>query len=290
VRSRRKTKQIRVGGVTIGGGAPIRVQSMTKTDTRDAAATIAQIKMLADCGCEIIRCAVPDQEAAASLASIKKNSPIPVIADIHFDYRLALAALQSGVDGLRLNPGNIRDPEQVASVVKAAKERQAPIRVGINSGSLSQEADPDLPLTERMVNSALDYVKRIEDLGFDLIKISLKSYDVPSTVSAYELISRKTKYPLHIGITEAGLPRAGTIRSSVGIGVMLAEGIGDTLRVSLSGQPQEEVEVGYEILKSLNIREHGPCLVSCPTCGRTEVDIIGLPPQSIRDCHPSSSR
>ena len=274
--TRRTSKQLRIGKVTIGGDAPIVVQSMTKTDTRDIPATINQIKELEDCGCEIVRVAVPDNEAAKSLASIKRSISLPVIADIHFDYRLALAALQAGVDGLRLNPGNIGDKEQVAIVVAAAKERKAPIRIGVNAGSLPVNFQPDAPLAERMVSMALEQMNFIESLDFDLIKISLKAFDVPTTIQAYQMIVGKMHYPLHLGVTEAGLPRTGAIRSALGIGILLHQGIGDTIRVSLSAHPCEEVFVAYEILKSLGLRERGPTLVSCPSCGRAEVDIISL--------------
>jgi (E)-4-hydroxy-3-methylbut-2-enyl-diphosphate synthase len=273
---RRGCKQLRIGQVTVGGDTPIVVQSMTKTDTRDVTATINQIKELEDCGCEIVRVAVPDNEAARSLASIKRSVSLPIIADIHFDYRLALAALQSGVDGLRLNPGNIGDREQIAIVVSAAKEREVPIRIGVNAGSLPANFQPDAPLTERMVNTALEQIKLMESLDFDLIKVSLKAFDVLTTIQAYQIIADKIPYPLHLGVTEAGLPRTGAIRSAVGIGILLHQGIGDTIRVSLTAHPCEEVLVAYEILKSLGLRQRGPTLVSCPSCGRAEVDIIAL--------------
>jgi (E)-4-hydroxy-3-methylbut-2-enyl-diphosphate synthase len=273
---RRGCKQLRIGQVTVGGDTPIVVQSMTKTDTRDVTATINQIKELEDCGCEIVRVAVPDNEAARSLASIKRSVSLPIIADIHFDYRLALAALQSGVDSLRLNPGNIGDREQIAIVVSAAKEREVPIRIGVNAGSLPANFQPDAPLTERMVNTALEQIKLMESLDFDLIKVSLKAFDVLTTIQAYQIIADKIPYPLHLGVTEAGLPRTGAIRSAVGIGILLHQGIGDTIRVSLTAHPCEEVLVAYEILKSLGLRQRGPTLVSCPSCGRAEVDIIAL--------------
>jgi (E)-4-hydroxy-3-methylbut-2-enyl-diphosphate synthase len=273
---RRKSKVIQIGDVSIGGDFPIPVQSMTKTDTRDAKATIDQIKELVDCGCEIIRCAVPDMEAAMALKSIKKGIRIPLIADIHFDYRLALEALESGVDGLRLNPGNITDPDKVAAVVVSAKERRVPIRIGVNFGSLPQDLDPALSLPQKMSEAALRHIRILENLDFDLIKVSLKAFDVPTTVQAYREIAPRIPYPLHIGITESGTPRRGVIRSAVGIGILLNEGLGDTLRVSLTGHPREEVFAAYEILKSLNLREHGATLVSCPTCGRTEVDLVSL--------------
>jgi (E)-4-hydroxy-3-methylbut-2-enyl-diphosphate synthase len=273
---RRISKAIQIGDVTVGGDAPIAVQSMTKTDTRDAPATIAQIKELEDCGCEIIRCAVPDLEAAKALKKIKKGIRIPVIADIHFDYRLALEALKSGVDGLRLNPGNITDPEKVALVVKEAKVRQAPIRIGVNFGSLPEDIEPSLSVPDKMVEAALRHIRILENLDFDLIKVSLKAFDVPATVEAYRKIAQIVPYPLHLGITESGILRRGLVRSAVGIGILLNEGIGDTLRVSLTSPPRDEVYAGYEILKSLDLRQYGATLISCPTCGRTEADVTGL--------------
>lgn len=272
-----------MGSVPVGGQAPIVVQSMTKTDTRDASATVNQVRQLQDWGCEIVRVAVPDMEAAEALEAIKRGIDIPLVADIHFDYRLALRALAAGVDGLRLNPGNIRDPEKVKKVVLEAKARQVPIRVGVNAGSLppilsaSEVASLDVPDTvTRMVDAAMSQVRLLESLGFDLIKISLKAFDVPTTIEAYRRIARMVPYPLHLGITEAGTPRTGIIRSAVGIGSLLYEGIGDTVRVSLTSPPCEEVRVAYEILKALNLRERGAMLVSCPTCGRTEIDLIKL--------------
>ena len=274
--TRRTSVPVRVGKIWIGGDAPIAVQSMTKTDTRDVPATIAQIEQLEDCGCDVVRVAVPDREATESLAAIKRSVSLPLIADIHFDYRLALAALQSGVDGLRLNPGNIGGEEQVSKVVAAAKEREVPIRIGVNAGSLPASFQPDAPPVERMVNMALEQIRLMEGLDFDLVKVSLKAFDVPSTIQAYQMIADRIPYPLHLGITEAGLPRTGAIRSAIGIGLLLYQGIGDTVRVSLSAHPCEEVFVAYEILKSLGLRQRGPTLVSCPSCGRAEVDIIGL--------------
>lgn len=284
---RRQSKAIRLGNVTIGGGAPVVVQSMCNTDTRDVAATLRQIRLLAEAGCEVVRVAVPDREAAQALAAIKRGSPLPVVADIHFDHRLALLALQAGVDGLRLNPGNIRDPEKVRAVVRLAKERSVPIRIGVNAGSLPPVPAPQdghfptveelrATLPQRMVEAALGHIRILEDLDFDLIKVSLKAFDVPATVAAYRLIADKVPYPLHIGITEAGTPWAGGIRSAVGLGILLYEGLGDTIRVSLTGDPVEEVRTAYEILKALNLRQKGPTLISCPTCGRTEVDLIPL--------------
>lgn len=249
---------------------------MTKTDTRNIKATIDQIKELEDCGCEIIRVAVPDQEAAFAIKAIKSQIKIPLIADIHFDYRLALASIKSGADALRLNPGNIRDRDHIRQVVLAAKDRQIPIRIGVNFGSLPPGRLKGQTPVRYMVKMAMDQVGFLESMGFDLIKIALKAFDVPSTVQAYRNIAKKVDYPLHLGITEAGLPRTGVIRSAVGIGILLNDGIGDTIRVSLSAHPREEVFTAYEILKSLNLRQHGPILVSCPTCGRTETDTLAL--------------
>ena len=273
---RRQSKPLRFGTTIIGGDVPIIVQSMTKTDTRDIQATVTQIKELTDCGCEIVRVAVPDFEAAQAISTIKKNISIPIIADIHFDYRLAIEALRSGVDGLRLNPGNIRNPKQVAKVVQTAKQRQTPIRIGVNAGSLPPASKPCISIAEQMVNAALEQIDLLESLDFDLVKVSLKAFDVPTTIEAYRAIASKIPYPLHLGITEAGLPRAGAVRSAVGIGILLHEGIGDTIRVSLSAHPCEEVDTAYEILKSLDLRQHGPTLISCPSCGRAEIDIISL--------------
>ena len=274
--TRRISRQLRIGKLTVGGDAPIVVQSMTKTDTHDIPATINQIKELEDCGCEIVRVAVPDKEAAGSLATIKKSVSLPIIADIHFDYRLALGALKAGVDGLRLNPGNIGDKEQIARVVAAAKEREVPIRIGVNAGSLPADFQPKAALARRMVNMALEQIRLMESLDFDLIKVSLKAFDVPTTIQAYQMIADKMPYPLHLGVTEAGLPRTGAVRSAIGIGILLHQGIGDTIRVSLSAHPCEEVFVAYEILRSLGLHQRGPTLVSCPSCGRAEVDIIAL--------------
>ncbi|MBI2979954.1 MAG: flavodoxin-dependent (E)-4-hydroxy-3-methylbut-2-enyl-diphosphate synthase [Chloroflexi bacterium] len=274
--TRRVSKPIQIGKVTVGGDAPIIVQSMTNTDTRDVMSTIRQIKELEDCDCELVRVAVPDSQAAQAIAAIKKGISIPLIADIHFDYRLALAALKAGVDGLRLNPGNISDPAKVKAVVQAAKERGVPIRIGVNAGSLPKKVDPALSTAKNMVEAALEQIRLLESLDFDLIKVSLKAFDVPTTIEAYQDIAQKIPYPLHIGITEAGTPRTGIIRSTAGISTLLYLGIGDTIRVSLTSHPREEVFAGYEILKSLNLRQHGPVLVSCPSCGRTEVDIIKI--------------
>jgi len=273
---RRVSKPIQIDGVTVGGSAPIVVQSMTNTDTRDVMSTIKQIKELEDCNCELVRVAVPDAEAAQAIPAIKRGISIPIIADIHFDYRLALMALEAGVDGLRLNPGNISEPEKVRAVVQAAKERNISIRIGLNAGSLPRTANPELTIAQRMVDVALEQIRLLESLDFDLIKVSLKAFDVPTTIEAYQSIAEKIPYPLHIGITEAGTPRTGIIRSVAGISTLLYMGIGDTIRVSLTAHPREEVIAGYEILKSLNLRQHGPILVSCPSCGRTEVDIVKL--------------
>jgi (E)-4-hydroxy-3-methylbut-2-enyl-diphosphate synthase len=276
MKPRRKSKPIKIGGVTVGGGAPIVVQSMTKTDTRDVRATVNQIKELEDCGCELVRLAVPDSEAAGAIAAIKKGVEIPIIADIHFDHRLALMALVAGADGLRLNPGNIGEADKVKKMALAAKERNVPIRIGVNAGSLPRPRNPRLSIASQMVEAALEQVKLLESLDFDLIKVSLKAFDVPTTIEAYRKIAPKIPYPLHIGVTEAGPPRTGIIRSTAGIGTLLWLGIGDTIRVSLTAHPCEEVIAAYEILKSLNLRQRGPVLVSCPSCGRAEVDIIKL--------------
>ena len=276
---RRVSKPIQIGSVTVGGGAPIVVQSMTKTDTRDVMSTIHQIKELEDCDCELVRVAVPDAEAAQAIRAIKRGISIPIIADIHFDYRLALMALEAGVDGLRLNPGNISEPKRVRAIAQAAKERNVPIRIGVNAGSLPKTANPKLTIAQRMVDAALEQIRLLESLDFDLIKVSLKAFDVPTTIEAYQSIAQKIPYPLHIGITEAGTPRTGIIRSVAGISTLLYLGIGDTIRVSLTAHPREEVIAGYEILKSLNLRQHGPILVSCPSCGRAEVDIVKLAEQ-----------
>ena len=276
MKPRRISKPVKIGNVTVGGGAPIVVQSMTKTNTADVRTTVEQIKELEDCGCEIVRVAVPDSEAAQAIKDIKKAIAIPLIADIHFDHRLALSAIEAGCDGLRLNPGNISDPEKIKAVAKAAKERNVPIRVGVNAGSLPPSPNPQLSIAERMVEAALAQVRLLEELDFELIKVSVKAFDVPTTIEAYQSITQKVPYPLHIGVTESGPPRTGIIRSTVGISTLLYEGIGDTIRVSLSAHPREEVIAAYEILKSLNLRQHGPILVSCPSCGRAEVDIVKL--------------
>ena len=273
---RRKSRPINIGNVLVGGGAPIVVQSMAKTDTRDAKATIRQIRQLERCGCQLVRVAVPDREAAEALPAIKKAIHIPLIADIHFDHRLALQAIDAGIDGLRLNPGNIRDPQHIKKVVLAARERDIPIRIGVNAGSLPPTSDATKSTVERMVNAAMNEINLLESLDFGLIKVSLKAFDVPDTIEANRLLAKRMPYPIHLGITESGTPRRGSIRSAVGIGILLCEGIGDTIRVSLTGDPREEVSAGYEILKSLDLSQRGPTLVSCPTCGRTEIDVVAL--------------
>jgi len=278
IRERRVTRQIHVGDVGIGGGAPVAVQSMTNTDTRDLHATVAQIRRLEDAGCEIVRVAVPDEEAVERLSAIKKAIHIPLIADIHFDHRLALGALQAGVDGLRLNPGNIGGPDKVRKVVEAARERQVPIRIGVNSGSLEKDllAEHGRPTPEAMVESALRHIRLLEAHDFDLIKVSLKSSNVLDTIASYRLLAAQTSYPLHLGVTEAGTLVDGAVKSALGIGILLLEGIGDTLRVSITRAPEDEIPVAYSILRALKLRERGVELVSCPTCGRTEIDLIPL--------------
>lgn len=277
-RKRRLTRQIRVGSVAVGGDAPIVVQSMTNTDTRDRQATIDQIRRMEEAGCEMVRVAVPDSEAVEQLSYIKQQIGIPLIADIHFDHRLALGALRAGVDGLRLNPGNIGGPDKVRKVALEAKARQVPIRIGVNSGSLEKEllAKYGRATPQAMVESGLGHVRLLEDHGFDLIKISLKSSDVLNTISAYRLMAEKTDYPLHLGVTEAGTLVDGAIKSALGIGTLLLDGIGDTLRVSLTRPPEEEMPVAYSILRTLRLRERGVEFISCPTCGRTEIDLIPL--------------
>jgi (E)-4-hydroxy-3-methylbut-2-enyl-diphosphate synthase len=301
LKKRRVSKQISVGEVLVGGDAPVTVQSMTKTDTRDVAATVEQIKGLEEEGCEIIRCAVPDMEAAKALAGIKSQISIPLIADIHFHYKLALEALESGVDCLRLNPGNIRDRSKVETIVREAKARQVPIRIGVNFGSLppvgrigktggmsrhtdgvnelpkaGEVSDSTYSVVDHMVDTGLWEIGILEDLDFDLIKISLKAFDIDTTVEAYKRMAKLVPYPLHLGITEAGIATSGSIRSAIGLGMLLYDGIGDTIRVSLSDDPRKEVNTGYEILKSLEIRKAGPILIACPSCGRADVDVHKL--------------
>jgi (E)-4-hydroxy-3-methylbut-2-enyl-diphosphate synthase len=275
---RRKTRRLYIGEVPIGDGAPPPVQSMTKTDTRDVVKTVAQIKELHEAGCEIIRVAVPDMEAAQCLGKIKAESPVPVIADIHFDYRLALEALRQGVDGLRINPGNIGAKWKIKEVVEAARERRIPIRIGVNAGSLERDILERYghPTPEALVESARRNIELLEDLDYREIKVSLKSSSVMDTVAAYRLFSERFDYPLHVGISEAGPPPQGIIKSAIGIGILLSEGIGDTIRVSLTAPPVEEVKVAWGILKALGVRSSGVDLISCPTCGRCQVDIIKL--------------
>ncbi|MGE5174071.1 MAG: flavodoxin-dependent (E)-4-hydroxy-3-methylbut-2-enyl-diphosphate synthase [Betaproteobacteria bacterium] len=275
---RKKTKQVTLGSVKVGGGAPVAVQSMCTTDTRDAKATLAQIGRLEQAGCEIVRLAVPDEIAAKSLGNIRKGTAMPLIADIHFDYRLALEAVKQGVDGLRINPGNIGGKDNVSEVVRACRDRGIPIRIGVNAGSLEKYLLEKYrhPTPEAIVESAVGHIRILEDLNYTNIKVSLKASDVMTTVAAYRLFSQKSDYPLHIGISEAGTIVSGTVKSSVGLGILISEGIGDTMRVSLTADPVEEIRVAYEILKSLKIRQRGVNIISCPTCGRTEIDIIGL--------------
>ena len=299
--SRRVTKPLYVGDVKIGGDAPVSVQSMTKTDTRDVKATVDQIKGLEEAGCEIIRCAVPDMEAAQALPQIKKQIAIPLVADIHFHYKLALEAIKGGVDCLRLNPGNIRDGEKVREIVSAAKERDIPIRIGVNFGSLppvgsigktrakrrlsdgvnllpkaGDVVSNEYSVVDHMVDTALWEIGILEALDFDLIKISMKAFDISTAVEAYRRLAKIVPYPLHLGITESGTAKSGSIRSSIGLGILLYEGIGDTIRVSLSDDSREEISVGYEILKSLELRQKGTTLIACPSCGRADVDVIKL--------------
>ena len=274
---RRKSKEISIGNVKIGNNSPISVQSMCNTDTRNVKATSKQIQELAEAGCELVRLAVLNKEAGEAIKELVKISPVPLIADIHFDYRLAIQCINNGIAALRLNPGNIGKRENVEKVVTLAKQQNIPIRIGVNAGSLEKELrEKDIPLHEKMVESALKHIQILEDLDFDLIKISLKSSDVLTTIEAYQLMAQQVDYPLHLGVTEAGTLKAGLVKSSVGLGTLLSQGIGDTIRVSLTENPIEEVYAGYEILKSLNLRQKGVNFVSCPTCGRTQIDLIGL--------------
>ena len=275
---REHTKKIQIGDRVIGGGNPILIQSMTNTRTDDVKATTEQIRRLTEAGCEIIRCAVPDMEAAKALGEIKKEISIPLVADIHFDYRLAIAAIEHGADKIRINPGNIGGPDRVRAVVDAARERSIPIRVGVNSGSLEKDLVEKYHgvTAEGIVESALDKVHMIEELNYDRIVISIKSSDVMMCAKAHERIAEKTDYPLHVGITEAGTLYAGNIKSAVGLGIILYQGIGDTIRVSLTGDPLEEIRSAKRILKTLGLRKGGIEVVSCPTCGRTRIDLIGL--------------
>ncbi|HEY8349165.1 MAG TPA: flavodoxin-dependent (E)-4-hydroxy-3-methylbut-2-enyl-diphosphate synthase [Clostridia bacterium] len=275
---RKKTRKIRIGDIYIGGDAPVAVQSMTNTDTRDVASTVDQIKRLEEAGCDIVRVAVPDSEAAEALKSIKKSISIPLVADIHFDYRLALASIENGADKIRINPGNIGGTDRVKKVVEAAKARGIPIRIGVNSGSLEKHilAKYGEVTPEAMAESAMGHVRMLEELGFNDIVISLKASNVPVTIESYRLMSATVDYPLHIGVTEAGTLFSGMVKSAAGLGCLLAEGIGDTLRVSLTGDPAEEVRVGIEILKALGLRQKGVELISCPTCGRTGIDLVKI--------------
>lgn len=277
---RRVTRAVKVGSLTIGGGAPVSVQSMTTTKTDDWAATLEQVQQLAAAGCEIVRISVPDQKAAAACKKIKMGAPVPLVADIHFDHRYALAAIDAGWDKLRLNPGNIRDPHKVKEVVRAAAARGMPIRIGVNNGSLA----PDIVerhghTAEGMVESGLRHIRILEELDFRDIVVSLKAHDVRTTVAAYRLMATKVDYPFHLGITEAGTLRSGTVKSAVGLGMLLYEGLGDTIRVSLTADPVEEVPVCWEILKSLGLRERGVEITSCPSCGRVQIDIVKLAEQ-----------
>ena len=275
---RKITKKVKVGSVYVGGDSPVSIQSMTNTDTRDVEATLCQINELFNAGCEIIRCAVPDKEAAIALKDICANSPIPVVADIHFDYRLALESIENGVSALRINPGNIGSVEKVKAVVEAAKEKSIPIRIGVNSGSLEKEIleRDGKPTAKGLVESALKHVRILEDLEFYDIVISIKSSDVVMMIEAYRLMSESCDYPLHLGVTESGTPFRGTIKSSIGLGTLLAEGIGDTIRVSLTSDPIEEIKVAKEILKALDLRKSGLQFISCPTCGRTQTNLIKI--------------
>ncbi len=275
---RRQTRQFSLGNVKIGGGAPVSVQSMTKTDTRDIDATVEQISQLEKAGCDIVRLAVPDMEAAKALGEIKNQTNIPLVSDIHFDYKLALEAIAQGVDGMRINPGNIGSKKRIKAVVDAVKERKIPIRIGVNSGSLEKDIlkKHGSPTPEALAESAMRHIQILEDMDFYDTKISVKSTDVMRMIEAYKIIAEKTDYPLHLGVTEAGTIKMGTIKSSVGIGSLLAQGIGDTIRVSLTGDPVDEIVVGIDILKSLGHRKHGIELISCPGCGRLEIDLMKL--------------
>ncbi len=277
-----KTKEVRIGDRVIGGGNPVLIQSMTNTKTEDVYATVAQIHELEKAGCDIIRCTAPKMEAARAIAEIKKQIHIPLVADIHFDYRLAIASIENGADKIRINPGNIGAKERVKAVVDCAKERNIPIRVGVNSGSLEKDLLEKYGgvTAEALVESALNEAAVIEDMGYDNLVISIKSSDVMTAVKAHELISKKTDHPLHVGITEAGTLRRGLIKSSIGLGLILSQGIGDTIRVSLTADPVEEVYAAKEILKTLGLRKGGIEIVSCPTCGRTQIDLIGLAEQA----------
>ncbi len=276
--TRDRTRQIRLGGVAIGGGAPVSVQTMTNSDTRDVVATVRQIQEAAQAGADIVRVAVPDTDAAAALRAIRRQVQVPLVADIHFDYRLALSAVDAGVDGLRINPGNIGGAEQVRAVVDAARPRKIPIRIGVNSGSLERDIleHHGAPTAEALVESALRHVALLEVAGYAEIKISVKASDVPRTLAAYRLLAERTAYPLHLGVTEAGTFLAGTVRSCVAMGALLLEGLGDTIRVSLTDTPLNEVKVGVELLRAAGLRASGASVTSCPTCGRTQVDVVAV--------------
>jgi (E)-4-hydroxy-3-methylbut-2-enyl-diphosphate synthase len=278
---RKKTRQIQVGAVAIGGGSPISVQSMTNTDTRDVEQTVAQIERLEAAGCDIVRVAVLDNDAAAAIRRIQEKISIPLISDIHFDHRLAIAAMENGADGVRINPGNLGGESKIARVVAAAKLHKVTIRVGVNSGSIEKDllktyGYPTPQNTQALTESALRNVRLLEKHGFEAIKISIKSADVLTTINGYQRLAERTDYPLHLGVTEAGGLVAGTVKSSVALGILLSQGIGDTLRISLTRDPVDEIRVGFELLRSLKIRERGPELISCPTCGRTRIDLFGL--------------
>lgn len=275
---KKPTRRIYVGNIPVGGGAPVSVQSMTNTDTRDISSTVKQIGQLFEAGCEIVRLAVPDKEAVDAFRKIKSRVNPPLIADIHFDHRLAIASLKAGADGLRINPGNIGGRNAVEKVIKEARTRNIPIRIGVNAGSLPKKVLKKYghPTPQAMVESALEYISLFEEFGFDKIKISLKSSNVLRTISAYELISQRVDYPLHLGVTEAGTLVSGTVKNAIGIGTLLFKGIGDTFRVSLSRDPVEEVKVAYEILRSLDLRYYGPEIISCPTCGRCEIALFDI--------------
>lgn len=275
---RRKTRVIRLGAVMVGGDHPVSIQSMTNTDTSDVISTVNQINRLADLGCEIVRVAVPDENAVTALPEIMGQISLPLVADIHFDYRLALGAIEAGVQGLRLNPGNIGGKDRVNEVARAAKAKGIPIRVGVNAGSLEKDllAKYGHATAEAMVESALRHTSLLEDSGFSDIKVSLKASSVPLMIAAYRLLAAKTDYPLHLGVTEAGSPKRGSIKSAIGIGTLLAEGIGDTIRVSLTGNPEEEIFVAKEILRALCLKKEGIDFISCPTCGRTKIDLVSI--------------
>jgi len=276
VMPRRKTRKIMVGDVAVGGDAPVAVQSMTNTLTTDIDATVAQIHRLQDAGADIVRVSVPDAESAAAMPEILRQTTVPIIADIHFSYKMALASLDAGVHGLRLNPGNIGGRDRVERVVKAAKEREISIRIGVNAGSLEKELDEKYgePCADAMVESALGHIRILEDMDFHDIKVSLKASNIPMTVAAYRKLSSQVDYPLHLGITESGSRFGGTVKSSIGLGLLLADGIGDTIRVSLAAEPEEEVKVGFEILKSLGLRHRGVNLIACPSCARQKFNVI----------------